>query len=145
MSCLFLSFISALTSFPRPVVLQSPATTLSSLASLSISSSVSPPCPDIFTNSNRTPTIPVAIPVLSATTTNGVSSSVPIEDASSVSSTPPPPTDSKAGVMGGATRNGKKRGTTFTCESCSKVLAMLCPSRRNLTPSRYRYIATRLA
>ncbi|KAN0125870.1 hypothetical protein V8E52_001077 [Russula decolorans] len=106
---------------PSPVVLQTPATTLSSLASLSISSSVSPPGPDISTNSNQTPTIPVAIPVFSATTTNGVSSSIPIEDASSVSGTPPPPTDSKAGVMGGAARNGKKRGTTFTCESCSKV------------------------
>ena len=126
------SFIHlALTSVPRPAVLQTPATTLSSLASLSISSSVSPPGLDISTNSNRTPTIPVAIPVLSATTTrNGVSSSLPIDDASSFSGTPPPPTDSKAGVMGGATRNGKKRGTTFTCESCSKVLAMLCPSRR---------------
>jgi hypothetical protein len=67
--------------------------------------------------------------VLSATTRNGVSSSVPIEDAFSVSGTPPPATDSKAGVIGGAMRNGKKRGTTFTCESCSKVPAMLCPSR----------------
>jgi hypothetical protein len=123
-------FHLVLTSVPRPAVLQTPATTLSSLASLSISSSVSPPGPDISTNSNQTPTIPVAIPVLSATTRNGVSSSVPIEDAFSVSGTPPPPTDSKAGVMGGATKNGKKRGTTFTCESCSKVPAMLCPSRR---------------
>jgi hypothetical protein len=122
----FSFFHLALTSVPRPVVLQTPATTLSSLASLSLSSSVSPPGPDI---SNRTPTIPVAIPVLSATTTDGVSSSLPIEDVSSVSGTPPP-TDSKAGVMNGATRNGKKRGTTFTCESCSKVPAMLCPSRR---------------
>jgi hypothetical protein len=125
----FSFFHLALTSVPRPVVLQTPATTLSSLASLSISSSVSPPGPDISTNSYRTPTIPVAIPVLSATTTNGVSSLIPIEDAYSVSGTPPP-TDSKAGVLGSATRNGKKRGTTFTCESCSKVPAMLCPSRR---------------
>ena len=124
----FSFFHLAPTSVPRPVVLQTPATTLSSLASLSISSSVSPPGPDFSTNSNRTPTIPVSIPVLSATTRGGISSSIPIENAPSVSGTPPP-ADSKAGVMGSA-KNGKKRGTTFTCESCSKVPAMLCPSRR---------------
>ena len=55
----------ALTSAPRSVVLQTQATTLNSLASLSISSSVTPPGPDIYSDSNRTPTIPVTIPVLS--------------------------------------------------------------------------------
>ena len=31
------------------------------------------------------------------------------------------PAHSSLGTSGGVTKNGKKRGTTFTCESCSKV------------------------
>jgi hypothetical protein len=62
---------------------------------------------------------------------NGISRSVPVDDGSSISGTPPPLADSKLGAMGGAARNGKKRGTVFTCESCSKVHEVLCPSHQN--------------
>jgi hypothetical protein len=97
-------------------------TTLNSLASLSISSSVSPPGLDISSAVTPTPTVPVAIPVLNTAARNGISSSAPTDEGSGISCTPPL-ADSKAGVTGIATRNGKKRGTTFTCESCSKVHA----------------------
>ena len=108
-------------SISRAVGLLTATTTLSSLASLSISSSASPPGPALSTSSPQAPTSPVTIPVDSTPVARrSVSSSVPVDDGFNVSGSP-----------SGVTRNGKKRGTIFTCESCSKVHTMLCPSRRN--------------
>lgn len=107
---------------PSAVGVHTATTTLSSLAALSISSSVSPPGPALPASSPQVPTTPVTIPVHSIPVARrGVSSSVPVDDGFSVSGSPPASTESKAGVTGVVTRNGKKRGTIFTCESCSKV------------------------
>lgn len=96
---------------PSAVGLHAATTTLSSLASLSISSSASPPGPALSASSTQAPTRPVTIPVHTIPVARrGVSSSVPVDDGFSVS-----------GSLSGVTRNGKKRGTIFTCESCSKV------------------------
>ncbi|KAI9441356.1 hypothetical protein H4582DRAFT_2110275 [Lactarius indigo] len=85
---------------PSVVGLHTATIALNSLASLSISS----------------------IPVHGAPVARrGVSSSVPVDDGFSVSGSPPASMESKPGVTGLVTRNGKKRGTIFTCESCSKV------------------------
>ena len=109
-----------LESMSRAVALHTSTTTLSSLASLSISSSVSPPGPTLPASSPQAHTGPVTIPVHSTPVPRrGVSSSVPVEDGFSVSGSP-------SGVMSVVTRNGKKRGTIFTCESCSKVRAISC-------------------
>ena len=97
----------------RAVGSHTATTTLSSLASLSISSSASPPGP---ASSTQAPTRPVTIPAHSTPVARrGVSSSVPVDDGFSVS-----------GSLSGVTRNGKKRGTIFTCESCSKVRTIPC-------------------
>ena len=141
-------FCSMLISISRPVALQTAAAALGTLASLSISPSVPLPGPD-SSASPRAPTGPVAIPALRASVTrHGISRSVPVDDGSSVSGSPPPP-DSKAVVAGAATKNGKKRGTIFTCESCSKVRRVLRYAQPvlvlRLSLSRGRYIATRLA
>ncbi|KAI0254552.1 hypothetical protein BJV78DRAFT_1280122 [Lactifluus subvellereus] len=104
---------------PSPVALQTAAAALGSIASLSTSPSVPLPGPDVSA-SPRAPTGPVAIPALRASR-HGISRSVPVDDGSSVSGSPPPPADSKAMVTGALMKNGKKRGTIFTCESCSKV------------------------
>jgi len=104
---------------PSTAVLPSVATTLSSLALISISSSASPHGPDGSSTFSRAPTVPVAIPGSSAhISRDNISRSVPVDDGTSVS---PLMTESKSAVTGGTNRNGKKRGTTFTCESCSKV------------------------
>jgi len=104
---------------PSTVALPSATTTLNSLASISISSSASPQGPDGSSAFYRAPTGPVAIPGTSAhTSRNSISRSVPGDDGTSVSLLM---TESKSVVTGGTSRNGKKRGTTFTCESCSKV------------------------
>ena len=138
-------FRLVLTSVSSPAALQSATATLNSLASLSISSSVSPPGLDFSSTVTQAPTVPVAIPVLSTSAArNGISSSAPADDGSSVSGTPPL-ADFKAGVAGVATKNGKKRGTTFTCESCSKVHALLMYQLSRLISSHDRYIATHRA
>ena len=103
-------------SISRAVGLLTATTTLGSLASLSISSSASPPGPALSTSSPQAPTSPVTIPVHCPIARRGVSSSVPVDDVFNVSGSP-----------SGVTRNVKKRGTIFTCESCSKVLMILRP------------------
>jgi hypothetical protein len=138
-----------LTSVPRPVALQTTAAALGSLVAQSVSLSVPLPGTD-SSASIRAPTGPMAIPVLNASfARHGISRSVPVDDGSSVSGSPPPPADSKAGVIGAVTKNGKKRGTIFTCESCSKVRTVLGYVNVGLglrvTSLHYRYIATRLA
>lgn len=107
---------------PSVVGLHTGTIALNSLASLSISSSVSPPGPALPASSPQAPTGPVSIPVHGAPVARrGVSSSVPVDDGFSVFDSPPASTESKPGVTSLVTRNGKKRGTIFTCESCSKI------------------------
>jgi len=98
----------------RAVGLHTATTALISLASLSISSSASPPGA-LPASSPQVHTGPITIPVHSTPVARrGVSSSVPVDEGFGVSSSP-------SGVMSMVTRSGKKRGTIFTCESCSKV------------------------
>ncbi|KAI0266339.1 hypothetical protein BC834DRAFT_969387 [Gloeopeniophorella convolvens] len=108
---------------PSPVGLQAAAAALSSLAALSISSPVSPTTSlGLSTSAPRMSTAPVAIPSLqSPVARSGISVSASADDGFGVSGSPPPSSESKAGVTGTVTKGGKKRGTIFTCESCSKV------------------------
>jgi len=100
----------------RAVGLHTATTALISLASLSISSSASPPGA-LPASSPQVHTGPITIPVHSTPVARrGVSSSVPVDEGFGVSSSP-------SGVMSMVTRSGKKRGTIFTCESKADTIA----------------------
>jgi hypothetical protein len=121
----------------RPAALQTTAAALS-LASLSLSSSPPPPVVHKQTSTSFAAVsnaIPIPAPA-GHTNPSGIntSRSVPLDD-SAFPSPPPgaPPRNALNGVQvapissnGSGAKNGKKRGTTFTCESCSKVCRCHC-------------------
>jgi hypothetical protein len=100
----------------RPGSLQNVA--LSSLATLSLSSS--PPSNNshhhIHQKSKSQSAIAIQRPdAVTAAQADTSGSSDDLESSTSLL------THSSLGTSGGVTKNGKKRGTIFTCESCSKV------------------------
>ena len=89
-------------------------TAANALATLSLSSS--PPTPAQTHHSTSFTGGASAIPIPSRTTRDSNSKSAPLDDGSNFpTSSPNHEHDS------GLTKGGKKRGTIFTCESCSKV------------------------
>ncbi|RPD65439.1 hypothetical protein L226DRAFT_530975 [Lentinus tigrinus ALCF2SS1-7] len=106
------------TSRPSPALLQSASATLSSLATLSLSGS--PPPQSI-------PQTATSFTSASGMITSGSSTTVPkIETRDDdvvpgeASAAPPVKTEISGGGIS-VTKTGKKRGTIFKCESCSKV------------------------
>ncbi|KAH7907059.1 hypothetical protein BJ138DRAFT_1117016 [Hygrophoropsis aurantiaca] len=105
---------------PSPASVQTPATALSSLANLSLSS---PPTKNsqvstsLTANSQAMDSLQsfISIPAPRANVNEDTTSQAKaLENETSIS----PP----AGIpISGLTKGGKKRGSTFTCESCSKV------------------------
>lgn len=104
----------------RPASLQSAA--LSSLATLSLSSS--PPSSNIH-HGNSLNVISRSIldtqgpdPITAAQGADAALQGGSLDDGELSASLP---THSSLGTNGGVAKSGKKRGTIFTCESCSKV------------------------
>ncbi|OJT07748.1 hypothetical protein TRAPUB_1340 [Trametes pubescens] len=106
------------TSRPSPVMLQTAAAALSSLATLSLSGS--PPPPGV-------PQTATSFTAASGQMASGLATMIPKQEAADentvpdeASATPPTKTEiNGAGIS--VTKTGKKRGTIFKCESCSKV------------------------
>lgn len=102
----------------RPVMLQTAAAALSSLATLSLSGS--PPPPGV-------PQTATSFTAASGQMASGLATMIPKQEANDentvpdeASATPPTKTEiNGAGIS--VTKTGKKRGTIFKCESCSKV------------------------
>ncbi|KAI0659144.1 hypothetical protein C8Q70DRAFT_989431 [Cubamyces menziesii] len=106
------------TSRPSPVMLQTAAAALSSLATLSLSGS--PPPPSVpQTNGSFTPA--------NGQVSNDNATKVPKQEATDEDIVPDEPSTAlpaKTEINGAGisvTKTGKKRGTIFKCESCSKV------------------------
>ncbi|TFY56563.1 hypothetical protein EVG20_g8878 [Dentipellis fragilis] len=118
---------------PSPAGLQAAAAALSALASLSLSST--PPQSISLAAHGSTATsyvpassalsAPVPIPTLASNRSQGgaAARSHPAQDGADLSSSLPLSfEENEDGKNAGVTvKNGKKRGTIFTCESCSKV------------------------
>ena len=100
--------------FPHPYSANTLQTAANALATLSLSSS--PPTHAQTHHSTSFTGGASAIPIPSRTTRDSNSKSAPLDDGSNFpTSSPNHEHDS------GLTKGGKKRGTIFTCESCSKV------------------------
>ena len=100
--------------FSHPYSANTLQTAANALATLSLSSS--PPAPAQTRHSTSFIGGASAIPIPSRTTSDSNSKLAPLDDGSHFpTSLPNYEHDS------GLTKGGKKRGTIFTCESCSKV------------------------
>ncbi|KAH7921512.1 hypothetical protein BV22DRAFT_1038587 [Leucogyrophana mollusca] len=119
---------------PSSSSLQTAATALSSLATLSLSSSpptsVSQPSVSLTASTQAMDTIPSPIPIPALQVDSDAAlqaGSLENESSTSLPATQNIISASTGAVSGGSipinglTKSGKKRGTTFTCESCSKV------------------------
>ncbi|KAA1472712.1 hypothetical protein DENSPDRAFT_839057 [Dentipellis sp. KUC8613] len=118
---------------PSPAGLQAAAAALSALASLSLSST--PPqsvslaahasAATSYVSASSVLSAPVPIPTLASKRSQGAAAarSHHAQDSADLSSSLPLSfEDNEDGKNAGVTvKNGKKRGTIFTCESCSKV------------------------
>ncbi|KAI0635123.1 hypothetical protein C8Q77DRAFT_1106081 [Trametes polyzona] len=106
------------TSRPSPVMLQTAAAALSSLASLSLSGSPPPP---------SAPQTTTSFTSASGQMSSGSTPKVPKQEATDENTVPDEASTvapSKTEINGAGisvTKTGKKRGTIFKCESCSKV------------------------
>lgn len=118
----------------RPMGLQTAASALTELANLSLSSSPSTHgmssslTSTSFVSASAALSSPVPIKAgLNTTVKVSVKSTKAEETAQSLPSeisaldATSGSVDSKASISNGVTKNGKKRGMIFTCESCSKV------------------------
>ncbi|KAI0371904.1 hypothetical protein BV20DRAFT_1112230 [Pilatotrama ljubarskyi] len=106
------------TSRPSPVMLQTAAAALSSLATLSLSGSPPPP---------SAPQTATSFTSASGQMTAGLAGKIPKQEANDEDTVPdeaspvPPAKTEINGAGISVTKTGKKRGTIFKCESCSKV------------------------
>ena len=113
----FSSFLTLLFFRHRPVMLQSAAAALSSLATLSLSGSPPQGVPQTGTS------FASASGQLASSSTSRMLK-VEAKDDDIVLDDPPVAAPVKAEINGAGisvTKTGKKRGTIFKCESCSKV------------------------